>query len=114
MDIGPFRRQCRGFLEKRDGGVVVLKPQGIECFGQRFVCGVFLLLSQRGGGDQAERGKSNRCLPLALVGKSPEISLIEYCFSAAPSEHRAALRGPRQRKLHAGGRELTRGSLVRG
>jgi hypothetical protein len=67
-DIGAVRGEGCGLLEKRDGGVVVVNPQGIEGFRKGFVGGVFSVLSERGGGNQAERCKSNRRLPLVSVG----------------------------------------------
>lgn len=73
MNIGAIRRESRGFLKERDGCVVVANPQGIERSCERFVRGVFLFLSQRGGGNQAERSKSNRRLPLVLVVDTGEI-----------------------------------------
>jgi hypothetical protein len=72
-DIAAVRRERRGLFEKRDGGVVIVKPQGVEGFRKRFVGGVFNVLSERGGGNQAERCKSNRRLPLVSVGILAEI-----------------------------------------
>lgn len=50
-----------------------MRCQGVERFGQRFVRGVFRFLSQRGGGNQAKRCKSDLRLPLVSVGIAPEI-----------------------------------------
>jgi hypothetical protein len=54
-----------------------VNAQSIEGFCERCVCGVFLFLSlflsERGGGNQAERGKSNWRLPLLLVQDTGEI-----------------------------------------
>jgi hypothetical protein len=79
VDIGAIRRESRGFFEEGDGRIVVASPQGIEGARERFVRGVVTVLSQRGGGNQAERCKSNRRLPPVLVGRpaenSPEMPL---------------------------------------
>jgi len=64
VDIGAAWREGRGLSEVRDGGVVVVGCQSSERFGQRFVRGVFRFLSQRGGGNQAKRCKSDLRLPL--------------------------------------------------
>ena len=57
--------------------------QGIERFGQRFVRGVFRFLSQRGGGNQAKRCKSNLRLPLVSVGARAEV-LNYFCHRRQP------------------------------
>jgi hypothetical protein len=65
VDIGATGRERRSFAEERDGCVIVVGAQGIEGFGKRFVRRVFSgVLSQRGGGNQAQRCKSNRSSPL--------------------------------------------------
>jgi hypothetical protein len=56
VDIGAVGRKGGGFPEERNSRVIVVNPEGIECFCQRFVRGIVLFLSQRGGGNQAERG----------------------------------------------------------
>jgi hypothetical protein len=72
-NIGAVRRERGRLFEKRDGGIVIVKPQGTEGFRKRFVGGVFNVLGQRDGGNQAERCKSNRRLPLVSVGIWAEI-----------------------------------------
>jgi hypothetical protein len=92
-DIGAVRRERGGLFEKRDGGVVIVNPQGIECFRKGIVGGVFNVLSQRGGGDQAKRCKSNRRLPLVSVGIRAEILTLfdkDIEVAARLSEHRGS------------------------
>jgi hypothetical protein len=70
VNIGTARRESRSVFEEGDRRVVIVNAQSIEGFCERFVGGVLRFLSQRSGSNQAERGKSNRRLPLALVGKT--------------------------------------------
>jgi hypothetical protein len=74
VDIRALRRESRCLFEERDCCVVVASPQGVEGVRERFVREVLSVLSQRGGGNQAQRCKSNRRLPLVLVGLPAENS----------------------------------------
>ena len=56
MNIGAAWRESRSFFEGQDGGIEVVSAQGVERSGERLIRGVFLFLSERGGGNQAERG----------------------------------------------------------
>jgi hypothetical protein len=67
-NIGARRRKGFRLLKLSDRAIVVVNSQSVEGFGERFISRVFDVLSQRDGGNQAKRYKSNRAPPLVSVG----------------------------------------------